>query len=223
MSPPAKYRHASQNSSLSALGRARADWEDRDVVFVSLNTKWSDSIAGQPPRLLEIGLSYVDTSYLNILPPSTWNFKTRHFIINSNKPRYNSYYEDKSCYFRFGRSYRCQLNRARTAISELLSNWGDRVRLVTFHGKHDIDRFDELRIDLSGLRNYDVMKLDRVTNQLRHFRNLKSICQEWFDGPEEDVMRYFTLEKMGNAGNDAFFQLCVFRAMCFFLPEAEYH
>ena len=195
-----------------ALAEARTLCPARSHVLVSLDVKWLEH---DTETILELGLATLDLrpGFLRPAryPPSTWAIRARHFIISENRNVFNSRRTGKKFGFKFGKSYICRLQKAVDAVNETFSHYpAEQVALVGQFINQDLKILRGLGVEIPETWPvFDVANLDRAdaeeVNGRR--RGLAVIC-------EELEVKYYRKDKLGNAGNDAWFAMAAFAAMC---------
>lgn len=210
-SKPTRPAHAYLRDQ-HALAKARTLCHGRSHVLISLDIKWLEHAED---TILEIGLTTLDLrpGFLRPAryPPSTWAIRPRHFIISENRNVFNQHGTGKKFGFKFGKSYICRLQKAVAAINETFSHYpADQVALVGQLIHRDLRIFRELGVGIPETWPvFDVGSLDRAdggeVNARR--RGLGVIC-------EDLEVRYYREDKVGNAGNDSWFAMAAFAAMC---------
>jgi hypothetical protein len=195
-----------------SLAKARTLCHARSHVLISLDIKWLEN---EEDTILEIGLATLDLrpGFLRPAryPPSTWAIRPRHFIISENRNVFNQRGTGKKFGFKFGKSYICRLAKAIAAINETFANYpSEQVALVGQFIHRDLKIFRELGVEIPETWPvFDVASLDRAdggeVNSRR--RGLGVIC-------EELEVNHYREDKMGNGGNDVWFAMAAFAAMC---------
>jgi len=196
-----------------ALERARILTSARTHVFIAFDLKW---LEGEPDTILEIGAATLDLrpGFLRPAryPPSTWAIHSRFYVISENRHLINTRHAKSNRYgFKFGKPYIARQAKAVASINKLLSRYpSEQIAVVGQFLSRDLRKLRELGVEIPRTwPAFDVANLDRAAcgavNGRR--RGLGVIC-------EELEVRYFGPERLGNAGNDAWFALAAFAAIC---------
>lgn len=194
------------------LALAQSLTSSRSKVFIAIDVKWDET---DPDSLLEIGMAILDLreGHLrpNRFPPSTWSIRPRHIIINDNIHVHNKHARSNKFGFKFGKPYFARLPRAIESVQSTMDVYhSDQIVFVGQFLSRDIDRLEAAGIDFpEDMTWFDVANLDRAYEERVNGRRrgLADICED-LDIP------YYRADKIGNAGNDAFFAMAVFAEMC---------
>jgi hypothetical protein len=212
-SKPARNPSHTYSRDLAALSRARTLTSQRSHVFIAFDLKWLED---EPNTILEIGMATLDLrpGFLRPAryPPSTWAIRPRHIIISENLHVFNTRHAKSNKFgFKFGKPYYARLAKAIAVINETLSRYPtEQIVLVGQFIVRDLKKLRELGVEIPvSWPVFDVANLDRAAaaavNGRR--RGLGDIC-------EELDIKYFREDKLGNAGNDAWFAMAAFVAIC---------
>jgi len=198
---------------LVALERARILTSARTHVFIAFDLKW---LEGNPDTILEIGVATLDLrpGFLRpaCYPPSTWAIRPHHYIISENRRLVNTRHAKSNRRgFKFGNSYIARQAKVIASINKMLSCYpSEQIALVGQFLSRDLRKLRELGVEIPvEWPAFDVANLDRAVCRAVNGRRrgLGVIC----DGLE---VSYFRPDKLGNAGNDAWFAMAAFAAMC---------
>jgi len=206
--PSKRYRR-----DLVALERACILTSARTHVFIAFDLKW---LEGEPDTVLEIGVATLDLrpGFLRPAryPPSTWAIRPHHYIISENRHLVNSRHAKSNRHgFKFGNSYIARQAKAIASINKKLSCYpAEQIALVGQFISRDLRKLRELGVEIPvEWPVFDVANLDRAVFQTVNGRRrgLGVICDDL-------EVRYFRPDRLGNAGNDAWFAMAAFAAMC---------
>jgi hypothetical protein len=184
----------------------------RSKVLIAIDVKWDEE---DPYTILEIGLAVLDLREgklkPNRFPPSTWSVRPHHIIIRENVGIHNSHAPSNKFGFKFGKSYFTRLERAVEYVQETLDRYYvDDVVLLGHYFSFDRTKLDDAGVDIDrDIMTFDTADLERAWSRRVNGRrkSLRRIC-EGLDIP------YYRKDKLGNAGNDAFFSMAIFSKMC---------
>jgi len=146
----------------------------------------------------------------NRFPPSTWSIRPRHVIVRENMGIHNSHAVSNKFGFKFGKSYFASSERAVEYVVETLNRYdAEDIVLLGHYFSLDEARLEEAGVEIGeDIVTFDTANLERAWNRRVNGRrkSLRSICEK-MDVP------YYREDKLGNAGNDAFFAMAIFSKM----------
>jgi hypothetical protein len=197
---------------VAKLALARELASSRSKVFIAFDVKWDEQ---NPDLVLEIGMAILDTRHgflrPNRWPPSTWAIRPRHIVISENIGiRNNRHSRSNKFGFKFGKPYITRLEKAVESIQNTLDNYPeDQVIVVGQFLSQDLTKLESIGIEIEPEIMFDTANLERVHSERVNGRRkgLKEICEE-FEIP------YYRPDKIGTAGNDAYFAMACFSEMC---------
>ena len=204
----AKYRQDVAN-----LAVAQSLTASRSRVFIAFDVKWDED---DPDTVLEIGMAILDLRHgflrPNRLPPSTWSIRPHHIIISDNMHIHNTRYSRSNKFgFKFGKSYIARLEKAVKSINDILNRYPtDQIVIVGQFISKDKAKLEDMGIEIDDdMLVFDISNLERAYEQQVNGRrrSLREIC-------ENLEVPYYRRDKLGNAGNDAFFAMACFSEMC---------
>jgi len=184
----------------------------RNKVFIAVDIKWDEE---EPSTILEIGLAVLDLRPGRLkpkrFPPSTWAIRPRHIIIRENVDIHNTHARSNKYGFKFGKSYFTKLEKAIEIVQGTLDQYNaEDVVVIGHYFSLDRTRLEDAGVDIDeDTVTFDTAGLERAWSRRvnAHRRSLRSIC-------ESMEIPYYREDKLGNAGNDAFFAMAIFSEMC---------
>jgi len=184
----------------------------RTKVFIAIDIKWDEE---DPSTILEIGLAVLDLREgrlkPNRFPPSTWSIRPRHVIVRENVGIHNSHAVSNKFGFKFGKSYFARIERAVEYVQETLDRYdAEDTVLLGHYFSLDQARLEEAGVEIDEeIVTFDTANLERAWSRRVNGRrtSLRNIC-------EKMEVPYYREDKLGNAGNDAFFSMAIFAEMC---------
>lgn len=204
----ARYRQDVAN-----LAVAQSLTASRSRVFIAFDVKWDED---DPDNILEIGVAVLDVRHgflrPNRYPPSTWAIRARHIIIKDNIHIHNTRHSGSNKYgFKFGKPYFAGLEKAVESVNNILNRYPtDQIVIVGQFISQDKDKLEDIGVEIDeDILVFDLSNLDRAYDERVNGRrrSLREICED-LDIP------YYRPDKLGNAGNDAFFAMACFSEMC---------
>jgi hypothetical protein len=204
---------ATYRRDVANLNVAQSLTASRSRVFIAFDVKWDED---DPDTILEIGVAVLDLRHgflrPNRFPPSTWSIRPRHIVISDNIHIHNTGHSRSNKFgFKFGKPYIARLEKAVESVNNILNCYPtDQIVIVGQFISQDKDKLEDIGVEIDDdILVFDISNLDRAyegrVNGRR--RPLREIC-------EDLEIPYYRRDKLGNAGNDAFFAMACFSEMC---------